>query len=161
MRLLNPVLSLSLVLLAAAGSGRDAPQNSSEDIQDITNKYHFLSADDTLGLLEEEGKLKGYIDVFQGEDESDTVLSYQITLGWRKKDRVEFKTGKIHQKYYRFVGTVQRGKGGEEKDPDYLRLVGELEIVTGSAETGQDTARKMKVVFKSMGKAEKEEKEDK
>lgn len=132
-------------------------QEKTGDIQDITGKYHFLAAGDTLGLLEEEGKLKGYIDVHQGEEESDTVLSYTINLGWRKKDRVEFKTGKIHQKYYRFAGKVQRGSGPAEKDADYLRLVGGLEIVTVKGETGEETAQRMQVVFKSMGRADEGE----
>ena len=83
------------------------------DIDDITGKYHFLSADDTLGLLEEEGKLKGYIEILQGEEESDAVLSYDIVLGSRKKDHVEFKTNTIHRRYYRFSGKVERGSGHE------------------------------------------------
>src|SRR5947208_54902 len=89
-----------------------------EDIADVTGKYHFLSADDTLAILEEEGKLKGYIDVYQGEEESDAVLSYPIMLGWRKKDHVEFKTGRIHQKYYRFTGAAERGGGHEQANLD-------------------------------------------
>src|ERR1019366_1149281 len=40
-------------------------QEQTEPIDDITGKYHFLSADDTLAILDEEGKLKGYIDILQ------------------------------------------------------------------------------------------------
>ena len=129
-----------------------------EEIQDITGKYEFLTADDTLALLEEEGKLKGYVDIFQGEDESDEVLSYPITLGWRKKNHVEFKTGKIHQRYYRFTGAVERGRGHEQSDPDYLRLVGNLEIVTVKGERGEELPQRLRVVFKSLGRAGGEEK---
>ena len=128
-----------------------------EDIPDVTGKYHFLSADDTLAILEEEGKLKGYVDVYQGEEESDAVLSYPITLGWRKKDHVEFKTGRIHQKYYRFTGAAERGSGHEQADPDYLRLVGDLEIVTVRGDSGQEAVERRRVVFKSMGKNEESE----
>ena len=132
------------------------PQQGSEEIQDITSQYHFLLPEDTLALLEEEGKLHGYIDVYQGEEESDTVLSYNITIGWRKKDHVEFKTNKIHQKYYRFSGSVQRGNGHEENEPDYLRLIGDLEVITEKAGTGQEAVERVHVVFKSLGKAESE-----
>src|SRR5205809_1566992 len=125
-----------------------------EDIADVTGKYHFLSADDTLAILEEEGKLKGYVDVYQGEEESDAVLSYPITLGWRKKDHVEFKTGRIHQKYYRFTGAAERGSGHEQADPDYLRLVGDLEIVTVRGDSGQEAVERRRVILKSMGKSE-------
>jgi hypothetical protein len=132
-------------------------QQEGEEIQDITGKYHFLSPDDTLALLEQEGKLRGYIDIFQGEEESDAVLSYPINTGERKKDHVEFKTGKIHRRFYRFSGSVERGKGHEEGDPDYLRLVGDLEIVTVKGESAEETVQRMHLVFKSLGKTEREE----
>jgi len=142
-----------MVLLAACPLHALKARPASDDIEDITGKYHFLSADDKLAILEEEGKLKGYIDVYQGEEESDVVLSYPIALGWRKKDHVEFKTGKIHQKYYRFTGAAERGSGHEQADPDYLRLVGDLEIVTVRG-GGQEAVERRRVVFKSMGKSE-------
>jgi hypothetical protein len=129
-------------------------QEESGEISDITGTYQFLSADDTLALLEEDGNLKGYIDVLQGEDESDAILSYPISTGSRKKNRVEFKTGKIHQKYFRFSGTVERGSGHEEADPDYLRLTGDLEIITVKGESGQESTQTMHLVFKSKGREE-------
>ena len=132
-------------------------QQGNEQVRDASGKYHFLTADDTLGLLEEEGKIKGYIEVYQGEEESDTVLSYPITLGSREKNQINFKTAKIHQKYYRFSGTVERGKGHQEGDPDYLRLVGDLEIVTVKADTGQESVERRHVIFPSKGKSEKEQ----
>lgn len=134
-----------------------SPAQAVEEIDDITSEYHFLSADDTLALLEEDGKLKGYIDIFQPEEESDTVLSYTIVSGWRKKDQVEFKTNKIHQKYYRFTGTVERGEGHEVKDRDYLRLIGDLEIITVKAGIDKESVERRRVVFKSIGKKEREE----
>ena len=128
-----------------------------EEIDDITGRYEFLGPHDTLALLEDAGKLKGYIDVFQGEEESDDVLSYGITLGWRKDGRVEIKTATIHRKYYRFTGTVERGKGGKEDDPDYLRLVGEVETVTTKGDSGQADIQKVQVVLKSLGRSEEGE----
>jgi hypothetical protein len=146
---LLPLLLLSVGVLRG--------QEESGEIQDITGTYQFLSADDTLAILEEDGRLKGYIDVFQGEEESDAILSYPISIGSRKKNRVEFKTGKIHQKYYRFSGKVERGTGHEEADPDYLRLVGDLEIVTVKGETGQEETQTMRVLFKSKGREEEKD----
>jgi hypothetical protein len=128
-----------------------------DEITDITGQYHFLSPQDTLALLDEEGQLKGYLDVFQEGEESDSVLSYQVTLGEHKNDRVEFKTSKIHQKYYRFIGTVRRGAGRNEGDPDYLQLVGNLKTITVKGETGAETVREKTVVLKSMSKNERDE----
>jgi len=127
---------------------------ASKAIDDITGKYHFLSADDTLGILEEEGKLKGYIEVAQGEEESDAVLTYEITSGSRKKDHVEFKTNTIHGRYYRFSGKVERGSGRGSDDPDYVRLVGDLETVTVKGDTGQESVERRHLVLKSLGKSE-------
>jgi hypothetical protein len=121
----------------------------------MTGKYEFLSEGDTLAILEEEGKLKGYIDVVQSEEESDAVLSFPITAGSRHKDRVEFKTSKIHQEYYRFSGTARRGSGHEETDPDYLRLIGTLEIVSVKGETGEESVQRRRVVLRSLGRHER------
>jgi hypothetical protein len=148
------VLTAATVLFSVGGL---SAQQEGEEIRDITGKYHFFSADDTLALLEQEGKLRGYIDVYQDEDESDVILSYPINVGERKKNHVEFRTGKIHRKFYRFSGTVERGKGHEEGDPDYLRLVGDLEIVTVNGESGEEEAQRMHMVFQSLGKAEREQ----
>ena len=47
-----PVGATPLVIRSAYA----LPQGKT-NIDDITGKYHFLSPDDTLGILEEEGKL--------------------------------------------------------------------------------------------------------
>jgi hypothetical protein len=154
---LSPTLWFLAVAFILCLAGPLKAQRDSDEIQDITGKYHFLSVDDTLGLLEEEGVLKGYIDVYQTEEESDAILSYNIVRGTREKDRVEFKTNKIHGKYYRFRGKVQRGSGHEENDPDYLRLVGDVEIVTVKSDIGDEAVQRMHVVLKSFGKSEREE----
>jgi len=140
-------------LSLSAWGGPRAPQ-AKEEIEEINAEFHFLGDDDTLLIHEEEGRLKGQIDVFQGEEESDTVLSYSITIGTRKNDHVEFKTGTIHRKYYRFAGTVERGSGHKQKDADYLRLVGDLEIITVNGDTGQESVLKKHVVFKSLSASE-------
>ena len=144
------------VLLLFASPGRALrAQKGAEPIDDMTGKYHFLAADDTLAILEEEGALHGYIDVYQGEEESDAILSYPITTGSRKKDNVELKTGTIHRRYYRFEGKVERGAGHTPKDPDYLRLTGDLEIITVRGDSGSEAVDRRRVIFKSMGKGER------
>jgi hypothetical protein len=128
------------------------------EVPDMSGEYEFLSAQNTLGILEEEGKLKGYIDVAQGEEESDAVLTFQITQGTRQGDRVQFKTGKIHERYYRFSGAVERGRGRTDQDTDFLRLVGDLEAVQVDAATGQEhvEARHETFKWKPKGAAESE-----
>jgi len=151
--LLAVLLLIAGATLAAPPYGYSSPQGT-PNMDDITGDYHFLSPDDKLGILEEEGKLKGYIEVAQGAEESDDVLSYEIVAGLRKRDHVEFKTNVIHRKYYRFAGKVERGPGRQPDDPDYVHLVGDVEVVTVKGDSGQETVVKNHLVLKCMGKAE-------
>jgi len=143
-------------ILVASPVVRGAGQ-AAEKIDDVTGKYQFLSPDDTLGILEEEGKLKGYIEVLQSENESDDVLNYEFISGSRKNDVVEFKTKTIHRKYYRFSGKVERGSGRQPDDPDYMRLVGELETVTVKGDSGQESVERKHLILKCLGKCEQNE----
>ena len=148
--------ALLVILLPAilyAWNGPQAQQSKSE-IDEINTEFHFLGPDDTLLVHEEEGNVKGQIDVYQNGDESDDVLSFDLRLGLRKNDRVEFKTAQIHRKYFRFSGAVQRGSGHAEKDADYLRLVGDLEIITVRGDSGEESVERKQVVLKSMSASE-------
>ena len=149
----RPLWVLLPLLFICAGGWLCAEQRPAP-IDNVTGNYHYLSPQDKLAILDEEGKLSGYLDAFQSEDESDALLSYPITSGSRQDERVEFKTGKIHQKYYRFSGKAQRGQGKKDTDPDYLRLVGDLEIVTVSGATGAESVDRRQVVFQRLGKGE-------
>jgi hypothetical protein len=142
------------LLWAGAGKG---DQKAPEKIDEINNEFHFLGPQDTVLVHEEDGKLKGQINVYAGEEESDAVLSYIFTIGTRVNDHVEFKTSKVHEKYYRFSGVVERGAGHDDGDPDYLRLEGNLEIVTANGLTGKETIEQKHVVLKSLGAEEEQD----
>ncbi len=156
-RLTKPLGCLAVLTVVLLTGGVLKAQDETQTIDDMTAKYHFLSAEDTLAILDEEGRLKGYIEVAQPEEESDDILSFDILEGSRKKTHVEFRTNRIHGKFYRFSGTVERGKGHVEKDPDYFRLIGDLDIVTVNADTGKEAVQTVRVTFKSIGKSERPE----
>ena len=151
---------LGAVVLAAmlglAGGSRLSAQQASQPAPAMTGRYHFLGSQDQLAILQEETMLKGFIDVYQGENESDAILSYPIASGSRHGNRVEFNTRAIHEKYYRFSGMVEPGKGKRSTDSDYLQLVGTLETCTANSVTGATKVVRQNVVFKSMGKGEGE-----
>lgn len=128
-------------------------QTAGSQVSDITGDYEFLQPINTLAILQEDQMLKGYIDVLQGQSESDAILSYSITIGERKGDHIEFRTRKIHEMYYRFSGNVQRGKGKKKDDPDYFELVGELQTIKTNSVTNQETVERRQAVFKSKGKS--------
>jgi hypothetical protein len=143
--------------LAALGAwGSLKAQSAASQVSDITGDYEFLQPYNTLAILQEDQMLKGYIDVLQGQSESDAILSYPFTIGERKGDHVEFRTRTIHEMYYRFSGTVQRGNGKKKDDPDYVELVGELQTIKKNSVTNQETVERQQVVFKSKGKTERE-----
>jgi hypothetical protein len=139
-------------LAALAAWGNLKAQSAASQVSDITGDYEFLRPYNTLAILQEDQMVKGYIDVLQGQSESDAILSYPITIGERNSDHLEFRTRIIHAMYYRFSGTAQRGKGKKKGDPDYIELVGELQTVHHNSVTHQDTVDRKQVVFKSKGK---------
>ena len=132
-------------------------QDAPDEIREINDEFHFLGPEDTLLIHEEDGKLKGQIDVYGGDEESDAILSFLITIGARDKNHVEFKTSKIHEKYYRFFGAVERGTGKKDGDRDYLRLVGEVKVITVNGATGEESTESQRVVLKSLGEEEIQE----
>ena len=150
----SKVLLVVLVPLALGAWRAPTAQQAGTELEEINTEFRFLGAQDTLLLHEEEGKLSGQIDVYQNSDESDDILTYDLTLGWRKNNHVEFKTAEIHRKYYRFSGVVERGSGHEEKDADYLRLAGDLEIITVRGDSGEESVERNQVVLKSLSASE-------
>lgn len=144
-------------LIGFASGAAPLPQKDAEPVPVMTGRYHFIGPQDELAILQEETILKGFIDVFQGENESDAILSYPIVTGSRHGNHVQFTTRAIHEKSYRFNGTVEYGKGKKAGDPDYLQLVGVLEASTRDSTTGQSRTARQNVVFKSMGRAEGEQ----
>ena len=149
-------LWLCAVVLGFVAAGGLRAQTSTAKIGDITGNYQFLGPNDNLAILQEEETLKGYIDVMQGQSESDVVLSYPIVIGSRKGDHVELRTRRIHEMYYRFSGTVQRGAGRKKGDPDYLQLAGELQIITRQPDSNKEVTERRQVVFKSKGESQEQ-----
>ena len=145
---------VAVAALAATGSMK--AQSAASQVSDITGDYDFLQPYNTLAILQEDQMVKGYIDVLQGESESDAILSYPITIGERKGDHVEFRTRTIHEMYYRFSGTAKRGTGKKKGGPDYIELVGELQTIKNNSVTNQQTVERQQVVFKSKGRTEEE-----
>ncbi len=147
------------VLVAATSLCAARNQNRKPRAQvcpDLTGVYHFLNSGDRLGLLQEDNMLKGYINVLQGPDASDSVFSYPITVGTREGNEVQFQTGRIHEKYFRFTGTVERGAGRKPSDSDYLELKGALETIRVNGVTHTKQVERESAIFTSLGKSEQQ-----
>jgi hypothetical protein len=131
-----------------------AARAQADPTADATGRYEFVTPEDTLGLLDEDGMIRGYLDKSGGAEESDDIIGYKIVDGSHAKGHIEFKTNKIHETYYRFSGKVQRGTSAKPDDPDYLRLAGKLDIVKVDGDTGKETVETRGVVMKSKGKTD-------
>ena len=142
-------LFLAVILLPAAITVAGGQVES--ELEDITGRYSFLSADDLLAILDEDGDLAGYIDVYQTEGESDDIFSYTLAHGTRRGRKVEFKTITIHGLYYRFSGKVERGEARKPHQRDYFRLIGSLAIVRRNPATREEKAERRHVVLESLG----------
>ena len=156
LKLRRKAVWVAVVLAALAAAGSLKAQSAATQVSDITGDYEFLQPYNTLAILQEDQMVKGYIDVLQGQSESDAIISYPITIGERKGDHLDFRTRTIHAMYYRFSGTVQPGKGKKKGDPDYIELVGELQTIRHNSVTHQDKVDRQQVVFKSKGNSERE-----
>lgn len=141
-------LILCGALLAGAFAAALASGQAPAPAPHMTGRYHFLGPEDVLSILQEEDLIKGYIDVY--DSDSDDVLSYQITIGSRKGDQVDFRTRAIHEKFFRFSGTVERGTGKKAGDTDYLELRGTLQTITLNSVTGEQKDVRQQVVLKSI-----------
>lgn len=143
--------ALAITALAVWAAVPAKAQKASGEIPEINSEFHFLHPLDTLLIHEEDGVLEGQINAYPSEEESDIILTYVLTNGKRTKNHVEFETSRVHERYFRFSGTVARGKGRKATDPDYVQLDGTLQIITVNGDTGKETTQTRQVVLKSLG----------
>ena len=120
------------------------------ELEDITGRYSFLKPDDLLGILDEDGELRGFIEVFQEDEESDELFTYTIARGSREGDQVRFKTDTIHGTTYRFSGKVQVSRERKPNQRGYMLLVGILRVETRVPSTGGEKVEEKKVVLESL-----------
>ena len=120
------------------------------EIEDITGRYSFLKPDDLLGILDEDGELRGFIEILQEDDESDDIFSYTITRGVRKDNQINFKTDTIHGITYRFSGKVQISKKRNPTQRGFMLLVGTIQIEKNKFLDGKGITEERKVVLESL-----------
>ncbi len=120
------------------------------EIEDITGRYSFLNPDDLLGILDEDGELRGFIEVLQEDDESDDVFSYTITRGVHKDNQINFKTDTIHGITYRFSGKVQISRERNSTQRGFILLVGTIRIEKNESLIGKGKTEERRVVLESL-----------
>ncbi len=147
MKKLSMFLLAGLVMVSVATFGHG---QRNRELEDITGRYSFLKPDDLLGILDEDGELRGFIEVLQEDEESAELFSYTISRGSREGDQVRFKTDTIHGITYRFSGKVQVSRERKPNQRGYMLLVGILRVETRVPATGEEKTEEKKVVLESL-----------
>src|SRR5215813_5538216 len=138
------MLMLSCVLVTGA---QQAPANPADD---SSGMYGFLRDGEFLQLtLEEGGRVTGFISRF-GDLDSDrgVFLDHFFKPGKLEGNRLAFSTETVHNVWYDFKGTVERGLGKNRSEEDYYTLRGTLtESMTDANK--KTSSRSRQVAFKS------------
>ena len=147
---MKPACTLVFIGLVMILDGIVAHGQQKREIEDITGRYSFLKTDDLLGILDEDGELRGFIEVLQEDDESDDIFSYTITRGIREGNHINFKTDTIHGITYRFSGKVQINKSRDPTQRGFMLLVGTIRIDKNLSLAGKGKTEERRVVLESL-----------
>jgi hypothetical protein len=158
-----------LLLSCALALGRQtAGQNqpSAKPPEDYSGMYSFLKDGEFVQItVEDQGRVTGFISRY-GELDSDrgVFLDQFFKQGKLDGNKLSFSTQTVHETWYEFKGSVERGDGKNPGDEAYYVLKGTLTQYTVDA--NQKTSSKsrevtFKVFPRDMGSGpEKPEKRD-
>ncbi len=135
---------LSILLLSAAALAQaPAPEN-------VTGLYSFLRSGETVQLnVQPDGRVTGYVSrMADGESDRGQMLDMLFERASLERNRLEFRTKKIHGEWFEFKGTLERGKAKSRDDEGYWMMHGTLTTVKEDV-NGKPTPFATEVEFKS------------
>jgi len=136
-----------LFLAVVTGAGQQTPQGPAAD---YSGMYGFFRDGEFLQLtIEDGGKVTGFVSRF-GDLESDrgVFLDHFFKQGKLDGAKLSFTTETVHNVWYEFKGTVDRGQGKTRGEEDYYVLHGTLTEYSMDANK-KTSARSRQVAFKS------------
>jgi hypothetical protein len=146
--LLAGILFVNLFLHTQAAPAK--PAIPIKPVDDYSGTYSFLQDGEFIQVtVEEEGKVTGFVSRY-GDTETDRglFLDHFFKQGKLDEKKLTFTTQPVHNVWYEFKGTVERGDGKKLGDEAYYVLKGTLTQYTTDAQ--QKTTSKLRdVVFKS------------
>ncbi len=143
-----------LVLSASLARAQQAAQQPSVPATpNYSGMYSFLKDGEFVQLTIEDGRVSGFISRY-GDHETDRGVFLDHFFKTDKKDsnldgnKLAFATRTVHNVWYEFKGTIERGQGKSVQDDGYYILKGTLVTHTQDA-SGKETTNIREVVFKS------------
>jgi len=154
------LLSLLLMLIFVAGcTGQSAPAaNPSEQTQSVSNAddlsgmYEFLREGEFVQVTLEDGQVTGFVSRY-GDSASDkgAFLDQFFSKAALDGNKLTFTTKPVHDLWYEFAGTIDRGTAKAPTDEGYRVLRGKLTQFTTDA-SKKVTSKTRDVEFKSFPK---------
>jgi hypothetical protein len=109
-------------------------QSSSQQKDDVSGMYSFLREGEFVQITVEEGSVSGFVSRY-GDAESDkgSFLDQFFSKASLVDNKLTFTTKPVHDVWFEFSGTVERGPGKVEKDEAFRILRGRLtQFATGA-----------------------------
>jgi hypothetical protein len=129
-----------------------AQTNSSEPAQtdSYSGMYTFLQEGEFVQVtVEEEGRVSGFVSRYgDGESDRGAFLDQFFKQGKLDGQKLTFTTQTVHNVWYEFRGTAERGNGKTPNDEGYHILKGTL-TEFGEEMNTKTTSKVREVVFKS------------
>ena len=154
------LLAASLPLLSAQQETKSVPKDSS-DRKQYSGTYTFLKEGEYVQItVEDTGQVTGFISRFDNAgnpsgDENGTFVDQFFKSGKLDSGKLTFTTKPLHDQWFEFAGTINRGDGKDPGDEAYYVLKGTLtENTTGSDKDKKLTSHAQQVTFKMFPEAE-------
>ena len=114
--------------------------------------YSFLREGEFVQLSLEDGKLTGFVSRY-GDSESDKTafLDQFFSKASLEGDKLSFTTKPVHDTWFEFAGTIERGSAKAPTDEGYRVLRGKLTQFTSDAKKNV-TSKSKDVELKSFPK---------
>ena len=145
---------LTLVLLFCSFALAQKPAaKAAPTPADPSGMYSFLKDGEFVQLTVEDGRVSGFISRY-GDRETDRGVFLDHFFKTDNKDsnldgnKLTFATKTVHNVWYEFKGTIERGQGKSVQEDGYYLLKGTLATHTQDA-SGKESTDIREVVFKS------------
>lgn len=140
---------VAILMSSLALAAQDAPRAAATS-PSYTGMYSFLRDGEFVQLnVENDGRLTGFISRY-GDSDSDRGVFLDQFFKQAKIDgnKVSFTTAVIHDVFFDFAGTIERGEGKSPGDEAFYVMKGTItEHMTDGAQKA--TAKSHEVAFKS------------
>lgn len=125
---------------------------SAADADDASGMYSFLREGEFVQVTLEDGKVTGFVSRY-GDSDSDknTFLDQFFSKAALDGNKLTFTTKAVHDLWYEFAGTIERGTAKAPTDEGYRVLRGKLTQFTSDLNK-KVTSKTRDVEFKSFPK---------